>query len=77
MTPPDNSEVYIGFGLFILSELIGMSKAKDNSVLQLLMHMGQELFPYEVKRKQAATRANRPRRSRDAGGRYTSNEDRR
>lgn len=76
MTPPDNSEVYIGFGLFILSELIGMSKAKPNSVLQLLLHMGQELFPYEVSRKQPATRSNRPRRVRDSSGRYTSNEGR-
>lgn len=72
MSAPDNIEVFIGFGLFILSELIGMSRAKDNSLLQLLMHMGQELFPYEVKRRQPATRANRPRRTRDSSGRYVS-----
>jgi len=32
----EHQEVLIGFGLFLLSELIGMSKAKDNSVLQLV-----------------------------------------
>jgi hypothetical protein len=69
--PPENLEVWIGFGLFVLSELIGMSKARDNSVLQLLLHMGSELFPYEVKRREPATRANRPRRRRDSRGRFT------
>lgn len=69
---PDNTEAWIGLGLFVASELIGMSKARDNSVLQLVLHMAQELFPYEVKRR-PATRANRPplrrlviRRDRDA-----------
>jgi len=57
----DNTEVYIGFGLFVLSEIIGMSKLRDNSVLQLLLHMGSELFPYKLERKDQATRANRPR----------------
>lgn len=71
MTLPDtNTEVIIGFALFIASELIGMSKAKDNSLLQLLLHMGQELFPYELKRREPATRTNRPRRTRDSNGRY-------
>ena len=60
-TPPENVEVLIGFGLFVLSELIGMSRAKDNSVLQMVLHMASELFPYEVKRREPATRANRPR----------------
>ena len=54
-------EVYIGFGLFILSEIIGMSKARDNSVLQLVIHMARELFPYTIERRQPPTRANRPR----------------
>lgn len=69
--PPDNADVWIGFGLFVLSEAIGLSKAKPNSVLQLVLHMAQELFPYEVKRREIATRANRPRRRRDAQGRFT------
>jgi len=59
---PDNSEVWIGFGLFLASELLAMSKAKDNSVLQLLLHMARELFPYEMKRREPPSRSNRPRR---------------
>jgi hypothetical protein len=43
----DNLDTYIGFGLFILSELIGMSKAKDNSVLQLLLNAATKLFPFK------------------------------
>ena len=75
MTPPvDQTEVLIGFGLFALSELIAFSKLRDNSVLQLLLHMASELFPYELQRKEPATKANRPRRSRqrrDDNGRFT------
>lgn len=67
----ENQEVLIGFGLFVLSELIGMSKAKDNSVLQLTLHMARELFPYELQRREPPTRQNRPRRRRDANGRFT------
>jgi hypothetical protein len=68
--PTENVEIWIGFGLFVLSEAIGMSKAKPNSVLQLVLHMASELFPYEVQRRQPATRANRPRRRRDERGRF-------
>jgi hypothetical protein len=67
----DNTELYIGFGLFALSELIGMSKAKDNSLLQLLLHMSRELFPYELQRRESPTQQNRPRRKRDVNGRFT------
>lgn len=67
----ENAEVWIGFGLFVLSELIGMSKARDNSLLQLMLHMASELFPYEVKRREPASRSNRPRRRRDENGRFT------
>jgi len=69
--PVDNPEVLIGFGFFIASELVGMSKLKENSLLQLVLHMASELFPYEVKRREPATRANRPRRRRDERGRFT------
>lgn len=68
---PENAEVWIGFGLFVVSELIGMSKARDNSVVQLVLHMAQELFPYELKRREPATRANRPR-PRRSNGQFTS-----
>jgi hypothetical protein len=67
----EHQEVLIGFGLFVLSELIGMSKAKDNSVLQLVLHMARELFPYELQRREPPSRQNRPRRRRDANGRFT------
>lgn len=60
MSPPDHTAELIGLGLFVLSELIGMSRMRDNSVLELILHMGQELFPYELRRKQAPTRASRP-----------------
>lgn len=56
--------------LFVASEAVGMSKLRDNSLLQLILHMGQELFPYELKRKEPPTRANRPRIRRDSRGRY-------
>ena len=69
--PSENLDIYIGFGLFVLSEAIGMSKARDNSLLQLVLHMASELFPYEVKRREPATRSNRPRRRRDENGRFT------
>jgi hypothetical protein len=73
MTPvlTDHTEAWIGFALFVASELLAMSKARDNSVLQLLLHMGRELFPYEVKRKQTPNRSNRPRQQRAANGQFT------
>ena len=40
-------EVYIGFGLFVISEIIGMSKARENSVLQLLLAAARRAFPYK------------------------------
>lgn len=69
--PTENTEAWICFGLFVLSEAIGMSKLRDNAVLQVVLHMASELFPYEVKRREPATRANRPRR-RAANGQFTS-----
>ncbi len=70
----EHQEVLIGFGLFILSELIGMSKAKDNSVLQLVLHMARELFPYELQRREPPSRQNRPRRRRGPDGRFTDDK---
>jgi hypothetical protein len=40
-------EVYIGLGLFVASEIIGMSKARENSVLQLLLAAARRAFPYK------------------------------
>jgi hypothetical protein len=73
--PIDNTEALIGFGLFIASELIGLSKARDNSLLQLLLHMASELFPYELQRREPASRSNRPRLKRDSRGRYVSRRE--
>lgn len=55
------TEALIGLVLFVASELIGMSSLRENSVLQLLLHMAQELFPYEIRRRQQPERSNRPR----------------
>lgn len=75
MTPPElTTDALIGFGLFAASELIAYSKLRDNSVLQLVLHMAAELFPYEVRRREPATRANRPRTRRASNGRFTSEQ---
>jgi hypothetical protein len=37
---------YIGLGLFVVSEIIGMSKLRSNSVLQLLLMAARQAFPY-------------------------------
>jgi hypothetical protein len=72
--PPSISPELIGFGLFFLSELVGMSKARDNSLLLLVLHMAQELFPFEIHKKQPPSRSNRPplKTNRDPRGRFTS-----
>ena len=44
-------EVLIGLALFVASELIGLSRLKSNSVLQLVMVAAQRAFPYELKRR--------------------------
>jgi len=59
-TAMGNHEMLIGLALFVASELIGMSQLKENSVLQLLLHMAQELFPYQLKAKDKPSRSNRP-----------------
>ena len=51
-----NTEVMIGLGLFVVSEIIGMnSKWKSNSVLQLLLGAAVRAFPYERKAKPPAS----------------------
>lgn len=37
---------YLGLALFVLSELVGMSKLKSNSLLQLVLAAAQRSFPY-------------------------------
>lgn len=58
----DHTEAIVGLSLFVASELIGMSpRLRSNSVLQLVLHMAGELFPYELRRRQPPTRETRPR----------------
>jgi len=40
---------YIGLALFVASELVGMSKLKSNSVLQLLLLAARQAYPYKRK----------------------------
>jgi hypothetical protein len=37
---------YLGLALFVLSELVGMSKLRSNSLLQLVLAAGRRAFPY-------------------------------
>ena len=64
MPTPDRTELWVAVALFIASEIIGMSKAKDNSVLQALLHAARTLFPLEL--KQSKTKP----RKRDEHGRF-------
>lgn len=64
MPTPDRTELWVAVALFIASEVIGMSKAKDNSVLQALLHAARTLFPLELKQNKA-----KPRK-RDEHGRF-------
>jgi hypothetical protein len=38
---------YIGLALFVASELVGMSKLRSNSLVQLLLAAGRRAFPFE------------------------------
>lgn len=73
--PVDNTDALIGFGLLAISEVIGMSRLKSNSILQLVLHMLMELFPYELQRREPPTYKNRPRLKRDSRGRYISSDE--
>jgi hypothetical protein len=43
---------YIGLALFVASELIGMSKYKSNSIVQLLLTAALRAFPYAPKKRE-------------------------
>ena len=45
---------YIGLALFVLSEIIGMSKLRSNSLLQLLLSAAIRAFPYAPKQRSDA-----------------------
>lgn len=46
----DQTAAMIGLGLFCLSEAIGLSKYKQNSVLQMVLTIAMRAFPYEIRR---------------------------
>lgn len=48
---PENTELLIGLGLFALSEAIGLSRAKENTVLQVVLKIAMRAFPYEIRRR--------------------------
>ena len=37
---------YLGLALFVASEIVGMSKLRSNSLLQLVLAAGRRAFPY-------------------------------
>lgn len=67
---PDTSktDLWIAVGLFIFSELVGMSKAKDNSLTQVALRALTTMFPLEIKTK--STR----RLKRDPRGHFTQTD---
>lgn len=42
---------YIGLALFVVSEIIGMSKLRSNSLLQVILSAAIRAFPYAPKQK--------------------------
>lgn len=40
---------YIGLALFVASEIVGMSKLKSNSLLQLALAAARRAFPYTIR----------------------------
>jgi hypothetical protein len=45
---------FLGLALFVASELIGMSKLRSNSLLQLILSAAIRAFPYSPKPKAPA-----------------------
>jgi hypothetical protein len=69
---PDKTELWVAVALFVASEVIGMSKAKDNSILQLLLRTTRTFFPLEVKLKSSNSPTKKSNRvKRDENGRFT------
>lgn len=68
MSTSDKTELWVAVGLFIFSELVGMSKAKDNSLTQVALRALTNMFPLEIKTK--STR----RLKRDPRGRFTQTD---
>lgn len=45
---------YVGLALFVASELVGMSKLRSNSLLQLILSAAMRAFPYAPKQRGGA-----------------------
>jgi hypothetical protein len=72
MPTPDKTELWVAVALFVASEIIGLSKAKDNSILQLLLRTARTFFPLEVKLKSSNSPIKKSGRvKRDENGRFT------
>ena len=72
MPTPDKTEIWIAVALFVASEIIGMSKAKDNSILQLLLRTARTFSPFEVKLRSKDLPVKKSERvKRDEHGRFT------
>jgi hypothetical protein len=48
---PDKTEIWVAIVLFILSELVGMSNLKANSLVQLAFTLLYRVFPGQLKVK--------------------------
>lgn len=42
---------FVGLALFVASEIVGMSKLRSNSLLQLMLAAAMRAFPYTPKRR--------------------------
>lgn len=56
MTSPDKAEMWTAIALFILSEVVGMSKLRENSLVQLAFTFLRNLFPAQLKVKKPRVR---------------------
>ena len=45
---------YLGLALFVASEIIGMSKLRSNTVLQLLLSAAMRAFPFAPSQKETS-----------------------
>lgn len=68
-----SNEALIGWALFCLSELVGLSRLRDNSLLQLLLRTAGDLFPYEIHRRELPPP--RSSRRRDRHGRFIHEDE--
>jgi hypothetical protein len=51
MVTPDKTEMWAAIALFVLSEVVGMSKLRENSLVQLAFTLLRNLFPAQLKIK--------------------------